>query len=94
MFRSGIIGLAWLVSWFLGGIKTVIRSHNNVPTYYDMLMKLFLLFLLFSCINLILTDTPRFPYIALGMLLFESVNLFSVQNPQPNAINQNIEGNS
>lgn len=93
MFRSGIIGIAWLVSWFLGGIKTVKRSHNNVPTYYDMLIKLFLLFLLFSCINLILTDAPRFPYIALGMLLFESVNLFSVQNTQPSAINQNKEGN-
>ena len=79
MFKSGIIGLIWLISWFARGVKTLRESYNNTPTYYNLLMKLFLLFLLFSCINLIMTDTPRFPYIALGMLLFESNKLFSSQ---------------
>ena len=92
MFRSGIIGLMWLISWFLGGIKTLRWDHSNVPTYYDLMMKLFLLFMMFSCINLILTDTPRFPYIAIGMLLFESASLFSVQNKQLSAENLNKEG--
>ncbi len=92
MFRSGIIGLMWLISWFLGGIKTLRWDHSNVPTYYDLMMKLFLLFLMFSCINLILTDTPRFPYIAIGMLLFESASLFSIQNKQLSAENLNKEG--
>ncbi|MCY7221674.1 hypothetical protein MK546_06210 [Streptococcus cristatus] len=72
MFRSGIIGLAWLVSWFYSSLKIIRDNSNNIPAYYDLLMKLFIVFLLFSCSNLILTDKPRFPYIALGMLMFES----------------------
>ena len=76
MFRSGTIGLVWLISWFVRGARIIKENRNYVPTYYDLLMKMFLVFLLFSCINLIMTDTPRFPYVALGMLLFESSHLF------------------
>ena len=76
MFRSGIIGLVWLISWFYKSIKIIRDNTKKVPNYYDLLMKLLIIFFLFSCINLILTDTPRFPYIALGMLIVESSYLF------------------
>lgn len=72
MFRSGIIGLIWLISWFYSSLRIIRDNTNKIPAYYDLLMKLFVVFLLFSCINLILTDAPRFPYITLGMLICES----------------------
>ena len=72
MFKSGIIGLMWLISWFYSSLRIIRDNTNNIPAYYDLLMKLFIVFLLFSCINLILTDAPRFPYITLGMLICES----------------------
>ena len=72
MFRNGVIGLAWLITWFGSNLKIIKENSQKVPFYFDMWLKLMILFWLFSCINLILTDTPRFPYIALGMLIVES----------------------
>jgi len=90
MFRSGIIGVLWLLSLFICNHKLIKRSKGRVPLYYDSLMKLMNVFLVFSCINLILTDTPRFPYIALVMLIMESACLFEkerIREEQTEAMN-------
>lgn len=76
MFKNGIIGLMWLATLFYSSIKIIRNNTKWVPNYYDMLMKLFVVFLIFSCINLILTDTPRFPYIAFVMLIIDSSYVF------------------
>lgn len=89
MFRNGIIGLSWLVSWFYSSLKIIRNNSNNIPAYYDLLMKLLIAFLLFSCINLILTDTPRFPYITLGMLIFESSYILKNTDSPNNTTVQN-----
>ena len=88
MFRNGIIGVAWLISWFYTSIKIIRDNINKMPGHYGLLIKLLIVFLLFSCINLILTDSPRFPYIALGMILVESSCLF--ENAQGNAVSRVI----
>lgn len=80
MFRSGIIGLIWLISWFYTSLKIIKDNTIRIPAQYDLLMKLVIVFLMFSCINLIITDAPRFPYIALVMLLFESSYTLSYEN--------------
>jgi len=84
MFTHGVIGLIWLIMWFVEGFKLIIRSKESVPTYYNLFTKLLWFFLLFSCINLILTNTPRIPYIVIGMLLFEYGHLFSEPNSNDN----------
>lgn len=76
MFRSGIVGLFWLFSWFYKTIQIIKNNNHKVPTYYNLLMRLIILFYLLSCINLIFTDTPRISYIALGMLIIESSDFF------------------
>lgn len=77
LFKSGSIGLLWLIAWFRQNYVMTKNAKQSVPIYYDVFVKSMLVFLLFSCINLILTDTPRFPYIAMIMIFSESCSYFS-----------------
>ncbi|MFH0357770.1 hypothetical protein ACHBHL_04610 [Streptococcus sp. A27] len=76
LFKNGIIGLFWIFSWFYTSIKILLKNMKFIPNYYSMFMKMIVVFYLISCINLIFTDTPRFPYIALGMIIIESSGFF------------------
>ena len=72
LFTNGIIGLLWLISWFYNSIKLINKNKAEQVHCYDALMKLLVIYFAFSCINLIFTDSPRFPLIALGMIIMEA----------------------
>lgn len=76
LFRNGIIGLMWIISWFYSSIKIEKKYKAYTPTYFDNLVKLIIIFNLLSCINLIFTDTPRFTMIAISMLIIGSSKFF------------------
>ena len=40
MFRSGIVGLFWLFSWFYKTVQIIKNNNHKVPTYYNLLMML------------------------------------------------------
>lgn len=72
LFKRGIVGLLWLLSWFRTSYTLLKRNISNMPRHYEILIKSLGLFLMMSCINLIVTDDPRFAYIPIFMLLAES----------------------
>lgn len=72
LFKEGLIGLAWLFSWFKTTISLLKKNVDGMLEHYEIMVKLIVLFLLMSCINLIITDDSRFAYIPLVMLIAES----------------------
>ena len=76
MFRSGTIGLIWIILWFMQCIRIIRKNGSKVPKSYRSIMNHIIIFLLLSCINLIVTDNSRFPYISLAMIIIESSYIF------------------
>lgn len=72
LFKSGLIGLIWLLSWFKTSYSLLMHNIEGMPKHYEILIKSLGLFLVMSCINLIVTDDPRFAYIPIFMILSES----------------------